>query len=208
MSKIAIASLAGLGAAGASGFGIYNFYFKSSKNRIISIRDRLVSEGFKLLTSSDKSHWTELKGAYNNKKSDNDKVFKKSREDIDEETLKTLCAEVLEKEENDLSYSKAKKWCVVPVSVTEHLSNLKLNLLSTTGDGNKSEWEKVVTEYEKDVNPGKRISDLSTLSDQKWEKIRDKCKDLSSKKSYEDDFDTSLESSKRWCVANFIGKVA
>ncbi|CBY92882.1 hypothetical protein HF1_08740 [Mycoplasma haemofelis str. Langford 1] len=205
MSKVAAASLAGLGAAGAGGFGIY--YFKDSETKIVSIKDRLVSEGFKILSPSEQSHWTDLKNAYNNKKSDSNKVFEVTSTDIKEETLKTLCEGALKKSEDDSSYSKAKKWCVVPVSINQHLSNLKLNPLSTTGNGSQEAWNKIVTEYEKDENSGKRFSDLSTLSDQKWEKIRDKCNTLSSKKNYDDDFDASLESSKRWCIANFIGKV-
>ncbi|AEW45525.1 hypothetical protein MHC_03325 [Mycoplasma haemocanis str. Illinois] len=201
MSKIAVASVVGLGAAGAGGFGIYHLYSPKEKNAVKSIRDKLISEGFRLLDKSEQSHWTKLKDEYNKVRTDVNKAFTTTNTDIKEDDLKALCETSLKKGKEDLDYQKAKKWCVVPVSVTQHLTNLGFTTLATDGNNSKSAWEGLVNEYEDSRNASHKISGLDTLSETKWEKIRDKCKEIMSKQSYDDSFDANLESSKRWCVA-------
>ncbi|AEG73161.1 hypothetical protein HF1_08240 [Mycoplasma haemofelis str. Langford 1] len=205
MSKLAAASMAGLGAAGASGFGAYHLYSQKPKHEIKTIQDKLVSEGFKILQKSEQSHWTTLKGEYNKIKTDTNKAFATTNTDINEDGLKALCEEFLKKEKEDSSYSKAKRWCVVPVSVTHHLTNLGFTALNTEGAGSQTTWEGLVSEYEDSKNSSHKISGLDTLADTKWEKIRDKCKEIMAKQNYDDSFDTNLESSKRWCVSKTLG---
>ncbi|AEG73155.1 hypothetical protein HF1_08180 [Mycoplasma haemofelis str. Langford 1] len=200
MSKLAFASAAGLGAAGTGGFGVYHFYFNNSNPEDKSLRARLISEKFKILTNKqeDQTHWETLKTAYEAIKKNADKSFKVTEQAVTTDDLKSFCEEHLKSEKEDL-YSKVKRWCVVPVTVANHLSNLNLTPLSTetSGEPNKAEWEGLAENYN---NSEDKISDLQITGKTQWTNLRDKCKNLGTKKNYEDEFDANLKSSIRWCA--------
>ncbi|CBY92876.1 hypothetical protein HF1_08680 [Mycoplasma haemofelis str. Langford 1] len=198
MNKLAAASTAGVGAASAGGFGVYNFYFKDSEDR--SLRAKLISEKFTILTNKpeDRQHWEELKGKYNESKNIANKVFKVSDKEVTVDDLKDLCKDYLSREQEDL-YSKVKRWCIVPVTVDNHLRNLKLTPLSTQDSGNtdQDKWEALAGGYK---NSNDKITGLEVADKNAWASLKNKCKELISKKNYEDEFDTNLKSSMRWCV--------
>ncbi|CBY92827.1 hypothetical protein HF1_08190 [Mycoplasma haemofelis str. Langford 1] len=208
MPKSALLPLVGLGGAAGLGGGAYLLHKNSQPSPIEkpsipekkTIQDKLQKEGFQILNSSEGQHWGTLKDAYNSAKSEESKVFAVINSNIDENKLKDLCKSALEKDEEDASYSKAKRWCVVPVTVSDYLSKLGRRALSTasSGETDKDQWEKLAAKYES--APDKIASVTSLGADNnKWSTLRQKCGELGAKKNYEDNFDTNLASSKVWC---------
>ncbi|AEG73254.1 hypothetical protein MHF_0999 [Mycoplasma haemofelis Ohio2] len=195
-SKLGLASLAGAGGIGG-GFGIYKLYGSSGDEKSSSprtIADKLRDEKFSILGSGSAQHWQNIKTEYDKKKSDSTKVFSSTGQ------LEDVCKEVLAKPEEDPDYQKAKRWCVTPVTISEHLSKFSLKVLNTSDTTDQGEWIKKVTEYEKPENADKKIADLTTLNgSNKEEQIRNKCKEITNKKSYEDSFFELLDKSKLWC---------
>ncbi|AEW45567.1 hypothetical protein MHC_03535 [Mycoplasma haemocanis str. Illinois] len=201
MSKFVLYSMAGVGGAAGIGGGIYLLHenSKASKPEKRTIKSKLIKAGFKVLDTSDSQHWTTLKNEYNKVKQESTKAFETHTQDINEEKLKSLCQSYLEKDEEDLSYGKVKRWCMVPVTVSNHLESIGRKALSTanSGDTDKSHWETLATKYD---NSSDKIASLDNLgSGQKWEALRNKCKDLGDKKNYEDEFDANLSASVTWC---------
>ncbi|AEW45566.1 hypothetical protein MHC_03530 [Mycoplasma haemocanis str. Illinois] len=198
MNKLIVVSTAGIGAAGTGGFGIYNFYLKNSKDG--SLKAKLISEKFTLLTNKqeDSKHWEELKNKYNAIKGSADKAFEVSDKELTVDDLKALCRDYLNRGQENL-YSKVKRWCVVPVTVSDHLKTLKLNLLSTENNGttDKDKWESLASGYK---SSNDKIVGLEVADKNAWTTLRDKCKDLITKKNYEDEFDINLKSAARWCT--------
>ncbi|AEW45521.1 hypothetical protein MHC_03305 [Mycoplasma haemocanis str. Illinois] len=199
MSKLFF-SIAGLGGVTGLGGGAYLLHLNSrSVTEKKTIKDRLQKAGFQILNDSESQHWKTLKDAYNAAKGEESKVFAKSNSDIDEGKLRELCNSVLEKGEEDASYSKAKRWCVVPTTVSDYLGKLGRRALSTatSGEVDKTQWEDLASKYE---NSQDKIASLSSLgSDKKWESLRKECGTLGAKKNYEDNFDSNLASSQTWC---------
>ncbi|AEG73153.1 hypothetical protein MHF_0895 [Mycoplasma haemofelis Ohio2] len=199
MSKVALSSLAGLGGAAGLGGGIY-LLNKDSKIEVIkkgTVKSRLQSEKFTPLNPND-SHWNKLKEEYNKVKGEASKVFETSDSGIDENKLKELCGVALEKDENDASYSKAKRWCVVPVNVSAHLKNWNLTALPTEdGASKQTEWTNLSNTYS---SSNQKIAGVETLNPSEWQTLRNECKKLGAKNNYDDDFDSSFASSKIWCI--------
>ncbi|AEW45574.1 hypothetical protein MHC_03570 [Mycoplasma haemocanis str. Illinois] len=199
MSRAIVASLVGIGGIGG-GLGAYKLY-SSSKEKTIStstIADRLRAEKFSPLgtNSTDEANWTKIKEAYEKVKSDQTKVFSESGE------LKDLCRTALAKLETDSDYLKAKKWCVVPISLSSHLDKLGFKSLSSQDNDqnpDKTKWENIVTEHKKSENQDKRISDLGDLNTDGWKTIMKKCKEIGEKQNYDDEFTNNFEKYKKWC---------
>ncbi|AEG73212.1 hypothetical protein MHF_0955 [Mycoplasma haemofelis Ohio2] len=201
MSKATVASLAGLGGIGG-GLGAYKLYSSSGVEKSISsgtIEDRLKAEEFSILGTepSDEANWTKIKEAYEKVKTDPTKAFSEKSGD-----LKDLCKAALSKQETDSDYPKAKRWCVVPISLSSHLNKLGFKSLSSQDDASnpdKTKWENMVTEHKKDENKSKRISDLGSLDNEGWKVIMKKCKEIGDKQNYDDEFTSKFENYKDWC---------
>ncbi|AEW45595.1 hypothetical protein MHC_03675 [Mycoplasma haemocanis str. Illinois] len=202
MSKLVVSSLVGIGGAAGIGGGIYWMYGNSkapSKTEIKTIQSRLEKAGFDILDTNGSSHWSDLKTQYNNAKQTAYKIFGTGNRDITEDELKSLCKDALKKGEDDSSYEKAKRWCVVPVSIAAHISKLGFTPISTEKSGNtqQEKWTELASKYGTGEN---KIKDVNTLSGSNtWETLRDKCKEIGDKKNYDDDFDSHLLSSQSWC---------
>ncbi|AEW45518.1 hypothetical protein MHC_03290 [Mycoplasma haemocanis str. Illinois] len=201
MSKLVFSSLAGLGGAVGIGGGIYLLNKNSESlntEKRKTVKSKLQSEKFTPLNSGD-SHWNKLKEEYNKVKGEASKVFKTSDSPIDENQLKELCRVALEKDEDDESYSKAKRWCVVPVDISTHLKNWNLTALPTgdSGTNGQNEWTTLSSTYNSSSH---KIAGVQTLNSPEWQTLKNECKKLGDKKNYEDDFDASFSSSKIWCV--------
>ncbi|AEW45597.1 hypothetical protein MHC_03685 [Mycoplasma haemocanis str. Illinois] len=208
MSKLTYVSVAGV--LGVSGFAIHHLYSKESTQEIQTkaettievknIRTKLTSQGFTTLTdaSENSHHWTEIKTAYDKIKSQPNKSLKTTSTEVTVKDLQELCKDGLDKERDDL-YEKLRSWCVVPTTISSHLKNLKLTPLSTEGESDKGDWEALYTKY---ISQGSQVGvpELSSTDITDWSKLQQKCKDISSKKNYEDGFDFYLHFSIGWCV--------
>ncbi|AEG73255.1 hypothetical protein MHF_1000 [Mycoplasma haemofelis Ohio2] len=194
-------TLAGGGAAASAGAG----YLTYQKFFTQDISSRLQNEKFTLLTDSKEhdTHWESLKTQYNSQKANKGKIFTDGSKDIEISELKSECKKALSGDiKDDDLYFKTKRWCVVPISLSEHLNKFDFHSFSTedkADNSDKSKWESKVTEYEKEDNKGKRISGLDTLSTEKWKAIMNKCKEIGGKKNYEDEFEVNFEKYKEWC---------
>ncbi|AEG73159.1 hypothetical protein HF1_08220 [Mycoplasma haemofelis str. Langford 1] len=204
MSKLALASLSGLGGAAGIGGGIY-LLNKDSKSPVATkeasetIQSKLQKEKFKILDIGA-SEWGEIKDKYNSLKSDASKVFNVSSDELNEHALKDLCKEHLNKSEfDDALYSKVKRWCVTPVTVSSHLSNWGLTSLSTDSSNNNNQKE-LTALAKKYATADNKIKGVDTLESEQWRSLQTKCKDIGGKKNYDDDFDSLFESSKTWCT--------
>ncbi|AEW45570.1 hypothetical protein MHC_03550 [Mycoplasma haemocanis str. Illinois] len=206
MSKLVIVSVTGLGGAAGIGGGFY-LLNRNSKDKIASkleketIQSRLQKAKFKILETGS-SQWNEIKTQYNSKKNDASKVFSTSNNEVQENALKELCRENLNKSEfDDDLYSKVKRWCVVPTTISSHLKSWGVTPLSTdeSKEEQKDKWEELANKYDSSSN---KIKDLNSLNSEKWKSLRTKCKSMGEKKNYEDDFDSFFESSKVWCSSN------
>ncbi|CBY92915.1 hypothetical protein HF1_09070 [Mycoplasma haemofelis str. Langford 1] len=212
MSKLTYASLAGVGALGTSGLGMYHLYSGESKLEtqtkeevtveVKNLGSKLTSENFTILSDSPENnhHWATIKEEYDKIKSEPSKSLNPTAEEVTVSTLQALCKDRLEQDREDL-YVKVKRWCVVPTKVSEHLANLKLTPLSTTdGDeSHKGDWEALSTAYIS-AESDERIPELIIPNSSEWKQLQKKCKDISEKKSYEDDFDFYLNASISWCT--------
>ncbi|CBY93334.1 hypothetical protein HF1_13260 [Mycoplasma haemofelis str. Langford 1] len=109
----------GLGGVGAIGGGTLAWQQGVFSSRE-SIRKKLISEGYKILSSSDGA-WTQIFEKY--KSNENEWKFKDdqinaSSGTTDVQKLKDKCASALEGDADDKDeYYKAAKWCVVPRKV-------------------------------------------------------------------------------------------
>ncbi|AEW45601.1 hypothetical protein MHC_03705 [Mycoplasma haemocanis str. Illinois] len=199
--KTLLTALVGGGAVASAGVGYFTYQKFFSEN----ISSRLRSEKFIPLNDSKEhdAYWETLKTQYNSQKANKGKIFTDGSKDIETRELKLECKKALAGNiKDDALYSKVKRWCVVPVSLSEHLNKLNFHSFSTedkTDNADKSKWESKVTEYEKEGNREKRISGLDTLSTDKWKTIMNKCKEIGGKKNYEDEFETNFEKYKEWC---------
>ncbi|CBY92910.1 hypothetical protein HF1_09020 [Mycoplasma haemofelis str. Langford 1] len=202
MSKFIVPSLAGLGGAAGIGGGLYLMNGNSqtpNKSEDKTIRSKLKKAGFDILDTNGSAHWGDLKTQYNKAKQTASKIFDTGDKDVTEDELKGLCKVALDKGEEDASYEKAKRWCVVPVSVTAHLNKWGLKAISTekSGDTQQTKWTELASKYGTGEN---KIKDVATLTGSNtWETLRDKCKEIGEKKNYEDDFDAHLLPFQGWC---------
>ncbi|AEG73251.1 hypothetical protein HF1_09140 [Mycoplasma haemofelis str. Langford 1] len=209
MSKLTYASLAGTGALGASGFGIYHLYSGEpvpevqTKTEVTvevrNLRSKLTSQGFTILTSApeNQKHWEEIKTEYDKVKAIPSKSFHPTSQEVTIPYLQDLCKTQLEQDRDDL-FENVKRWCVVPTTISNHLVNLKLTPLSISDsdEPDKSNWEALAKEY---GTSGEQVSDW-TIPPSEWKKLKEKCKEVSGKKNYDDDFNFGLHTSMRWCV--------
>ncbi|AEG72720.1 hypothetical protein MHF_0444 [Mycoplasma haemofelis Ohio2] len=199
--KTLTTALAGGGSLASAGAGFWAYkHFSTSK----SVSDRLTEEKFVLLNDSEehKTHWTELLGEYNKQKAHKNKIFTDGSKDLTVDELKGACKKALgDGSDSTEVYSKSKRWCVVPTTLSEHLSKHSFKSLSTEDNNNpdQSAWEGKVTEHEKPDNANRRIKDLSGVNQDKWKAVMGECKNVSGKKNYEDEFDSYFEKYKDWC---------
>ncbi|CBY92337.1 hypothetical protein HF1_03290 [Mycoplasma haemofelis str. Langford 1] len=194
---------AGLGTAGAIGGGIYLAYPHSPTPK--SIEDKLKEEHFVPITED--GAWQTILAKYNEKKNENGARFTTETTDVKLEDLKSSCKSVLSEEaDTSKNYSKARRWCTVPKTLSSLLEAHKLHLLDIgTGNENQQEWDKLQKSYEK-VSEN-RIDGLNLGSSDKWKQLREKCSEISKKDSTEANFETLFSNLKRWCVREEADKL-
>ncbi|AEG72860.1 hypothetical protein MHF_0588 [Mycoplasma haemofelis Ohio2] len=204
-----IQALMGIGAIGGLTVGgvLGSKYLFESNHK--TLKDRLEKEKYKILDFSKDSEWTAVLDAYNKAKDSTSKRFISNSSEVQLKDLKDSCKSALSgKEEDDSLFDKARKWCVVPRNISERLSDLSLSPLKTTDDtedkGDKSKWEAIGKQYESKGNNKIAGLSLTTSNADNWKSIRDKCKVFFSQDPWSNDYDTNLEVSKDWCVAEVI----
>ncbi|CBY93014.1 hypothetical protein HF1_10060 [Mycoplasma haemofelis str. Langford 1] len=186
----------GLGATSATvGGGVWVVKSMEGSPKV-TIKDRLKRDGYSPLDVGKSDGWSEVLNAYNQKKDSPDLRFDHGNEQISEQRLKDTCAEVFKEDEKDSKYEKAKKWCVIPNSVSQVLVSKSLKVLDTskTGEEDKTKWEPLKTQYKDNDIPN------FSLTSQDWKVLRTKCKDLVGKKPWDDDYKTSITHAERWCI--------
>ncbi|AEW45555.1 hypothetical protein MHC_03475 [Mycoplasma haemocanis str. Illinois] len=204
MNKFAIAGV-GMGTATAVGGGILvsqSSLFKNSITPKITIQDRLKKVGYSI--DFDNSKWNKIHEEYG-KKTDIEAKFKFSAETIDVETLKAKCSNYLQSEDDDSKYEIAKRWCVEPKKISEFLTGLKLDAVNTTDESAKANWEKLEEAYrggQKEKIPNFTLPE--SKSTDTWKKLQEQCKKLLDLSPWDNDYESSMKSTKLWCVSNAI----
>ncbi|AEG73234.1 hypothetical protein MHF_0979 [Mycoplasma haemofelis Ohio2] len=193
----------GAGMAGATGAGALGAYysgvFSTNEN---SIRSKLIKNKWVVLEDSKedhKSHWStslsKYKGKYTNKDS------------LSEDQLKGICKDLLNSED-DKNYEEARRYCVVPRTISERLSDLDFKLLNiTTGTSNNEDqqkWTDIVNKYKTKGTDTKELDGLKanslTTENTNWSTLKDKCKSVSEKDHWSEKYDLLVENSKTWCT--------
>ncbi|CBY92916.1 hypothetical protein HF1_09080 [Mycoplasma haemofelis str. Langford 1] len=207
MSKAFAASLAGLGTA-ATGGGIYlaskNLPSSEEKNTILL---KLQNDRYTLLKSNDSNHqdhWKTSKEKYISSHSD--------KSSYTEKDLKDLCTSLLGKKDSELeAYNEARKYCVVPNTISQRLTALGLRPLKTGESEDTEKWKKLSVEYKKGGENFKKLNDLehSTINDETTtgQSLRNKCKDVFAKDHWIENYDTLLDSSKDWCTEEGVSRI-
>ncbi|AEW45143.1 hypothetical protein MHC_01385 [Mycoplasma haemocanis str. Illinois] len=173
----------------------------SSGTSIKSVSDKLKEEHFTPIT--EESDWNKMLTKYNQQKNEVDGRFTSKNEDVKIEELKSSCKEILSEDSvNSKNYAKARRWCTIPKTLSNLLTSHKLTLLNTN-DGNESskgDWEKLQKAYE--TSSDNRITglDLGSVANDKWKKLKAKCKEISEKDSTEVNFETLFSNLKKWCI--------
>ncbi|CBY92823.1 hypothetical protein HF1_08150 [Mycoplasma haemofelis str. Langford 1] len=196
MSKTFAISLAGAtGAVGTAAAGAYHYGAFSSKSP--NIGDRLQTEKYTLLKESDSTNWTKSLAQYKKKNSD--------KSTYTEKELKDLCKKLLSQEEreND-SYSEARKYCVVPTTISGRLTSLNLNVLDATGSGDVEKWKGLSKEYKTKGIDSKKLDDLvnTNISDENdsGNTLKSKCKTVLEKEHWDDNYDSLIKGAESWCT--------
>ncbi|OAL10459.1 hypothetical protein A6V39_00145 [Candidatus Mycoplasma haematobovis] len=189
-----------------------------------SIESKLKANEYVLLTNSieHEKHWDEILASYKATiQADNNSKFKfdnfvisNTQPNAEDKTkLKEHCKKTLKKrtfEDNEeAEYNKAKRWCVIPSTVSEKLATDKFEVLdTTTGDGatNKhdNEWAKKIKAYIDSKNTNKIASwtNGAPTQDNKEdkEKLINKCKELVNTKTHQPNYEKAFEDAKNWCI--------
>ncbi|CBY92907.1 hypothetical protein HF1_08990 [Mycoplasma haemofelis str. Langford 1] len=193
----------GAGMVGATGAGALGAYysgvFSTNEN---SIRSKLIKNKWVVLEDSKEDHksrWgtslSKYKGKYTNKDS------------LSEDQLKGICKDLLNSED-DKNYEEARRYCVVPRTISERLSDLDFKLLNiTTGasnNGDQQKWTDIVNKYKAKGTDTKELDDLKanslTTENTNWSTLKDKCKSVSEKDHWSEKYDLLVENSKTWCT--------
>ncbi|AEG73154.1 hypothetical protein MHF_0896 [Mycoplasma haemofelis Ohio2] len=191
--KLGLSLLGGTGVVGAAAAGAY--HYGSFSPKINTIKDKLGKEKYQLLKEGDSSHWTESLQKYKEKHP--------SESSYDERKMKGLCSNLLGKEDSHTEdYNKARKYCVVPKTISERLQILGVTLLNTD-NADAAKWKSLSDEYKKTGENDKKLSDLDKSKvegDSNNDQLKNKCKEVAAKTHWEDNYDSLLENTKRWCT--------
>ncbi|AEW45598.1 hypothetical protein MHC_03690 [Mycoplasma haemocanis str. Illinois] len=206
MSKAFVASLAGIGTA-ATGGGAYllsqHFSIFEEKNTVLL---KLKNDRYTPLTSdtSHQTHWNSSLEKY--KSSHNDKSSYTEKE------LKGLCANLFEKKDSEEgAYNEARKYCVVPNTISQRLTTLGYQSLKTGDSEDTDKWKKLSSEYKKKGANFKKLNDLehSSINDEgsTGKILREKCRDVLAKDHWTESYDALLDSTLDWCTEEGVSKL-
>ncbi|AEG72640.1 hypothetical protein MHF_0361 [Mycoplasma haemofelis Ohio2] len=208
MNALKMGAISAASIGGVAGSAALAKHFASGET-IKSVADKLKEEHFTPITLE--SDWNNMLTKYNQQKGEANGRFTSKNTDVQLKELQSSCRDVLSEDSTtSKNYSKARRWCTVPKTLSSLLTAHKLTLLNTNdgNEDNKSDWGKLQKAYE--AGSDNRITglDLGNAADDKWKKLKAKCKEISEKDSTEADFDTLFSNLKRWCIKEESDKLA
>lgn len=207
----------------AIGGGAYGLTQLLSQEDIAS---KLKARKYEILTEDPKheEHWTSILESYKKVAATNSPLKfegfngeNKSPEHPNaKDKLKELCKETISKaiseDDKEASYNKAKKWCVVPQTVSQRLTRdglMSLNTSKAEASENlhKKQWEDKIADYIKSDNQHKITKPIwaddqqpKTSDPADIKKLIEQCKKLQETKTHQEDYETIFEDAKRWCA--------
>ncbi|AEG73588.1 hypothetical protein MHF_1352 [Mycoplasma haemofelis Ohio2] len=201
---------AGMGALGtAAGGGVLLSKSPLFSKQTPTLRKEVEDDGWVLLTSSNTTEIQSILGAY---KKDNPKAtllldgLTGGESDASEKLLQ-ICKGLQEKptdapSKEDL-LAKLKKWCVVPKTTKQRLTELGYSPLSTDNPSNgteSQEWKAKGTNHH-GSQQGK-FAGVETNGDEneRAKKLREHCKTKLEVKSFEEEFNDTFSKVKNWCT--------
>ncbi|AEW45594.1 hypothetical protein MHC_03670 [Mycoplasma haemocanis str. Illinois] len=199
MSKLLALSATGAGTIGIGGFGAYSF--KTSSNNIRYIKDRLEESQYTLLSLNENKH-----KSYWNKSLQEYKKKHPFDSPLHVEDLKAICKQAfLGEYQDDDSYAKARRYCVVPRKISERIKDLGLNLLDMKGKLDEREWQWLSFEYSYIGEGNRKLGTLDKNSTKdyrnNWTLLRNECQKELMKDHWTPNYYFILKSVQRWCVA-------
>ncbi|OAL10444.1 hypothetical protein A6V39_00070 [Candidatus Mycoplasma haematobovis] len=213
--SLATRGLIGLGAIGSAVGGGYALTYAFSKDNIGS---KLEANGYQLLSkdANNNEFWTEILKSYTAVVGSNSSLKFDSfaggdstsnqdlMQQLQEHCEKSLKKRITEDNEKKEIYKRTEKWCTKPIEVSKRLDWLGFKALDV--DQNKDtqvdEWNSKLNKY-KDAKKTKQPTFPTGLTDNvdadNRNKIKKACEVPLKKKTYEADYETSLENAKEWC---------
>ncbi|AEW45596.1 hypothetical protein MHC_03680 [Mycoplasma haemocanis str. Illinois] len=206
MSKVTVATIAGLGSVGIGG-GIYLASGKSNFKTVKeTIQSRLLKDKYTPLNSDESNHssyWATSLEKYN--------AARSGQTAYTQDQLKGMCKDIFNKEENSDDYNVARKYCVIPQKISERLSALSFKAIDTTGSdsGTTEKWKKLSKEYKSTDSADKQLDNLASsgVNEQDGTALKGKCKDVLAKEHWDQNYDSLLERSKIWCTEEGLSKL-
>ncbi|AEG73494.1 hypothetical protein MHF_1258 [Mycoplasma haemofelis Ohio2] len=198
-------ALTGLAGAGTVSTGIYFAIPSSDKPKALSVKERLEKSGYQLLNFSkqDTTHstqWTSVKGAYD-KETELSLRFEGVSQNNGETIngLKDACLTLVNKEsDTSADLEKARRWCVVPVTVASRIEGT-LTLLDTNGSSDSGIWTQKLNDH-KDQNFQKPKMPITSSSEVTDSDLKNKCKSLKDSQTFDKDFETLVSYVRDWCT--------
>ncbi|CBY93148.1 hypothetical protein HF1_11400 [Mycoplasma haemofelis str. Langford 1] len=205
-----IKSLTAAGGVGAVSTGAY---FAMPSKEDVSIRARLEKSGYSILNLDKKDttqsgEWGKIKTAYG-KESEALLRFSNVVKDTDYTVsgLKDACSSLLSSEsKKDEDLEKARRWCVVPVTVSSRLGD-KLSLMdttTTTTNADDSLWDKKLKEHQDANSKLPKIPNVwgteATDDAKKKNALKTKCGEMAKLSTFDKDFETFVSYTRDWCT--------
>ncbi|AEG72855.1 hypothetical protein MHF_0583 [Mycoplasma haemofelis Ohio2] len=208
MSSTAAKGLAlagGIGGACGGGALLAKNINSQPKTSSTRVKDRLQSERYKLLNLSDTSSegWSRVKTTYGNESNDG-KRFPNVEKSGDSTVagIQNHCRDLIEKEEvTDDDYLKARRWCVIPVTVSSKFSTGALLNNSEDDSTDNTLWDKLAKKHwGEGVDAKSKISSENKSSEEeKRNEIKLKCKSSAESDSTSEDFYETVNKVNTWC---------
>ncbi|OAL10501.1 hypothetical protein A6V39_00355 [Candidatus Mycoplasma haematobovis] len=175
-------------------------------------KDKLNEDKYEVLgfESTNDQKWTNILSSYRTVTSKQESLkfnnLTGSESDA-KERLQRICSDALNSE-NVNDYEKIKKWCVVPIDISSLLTKRSFVILKTDNNvsSDNSSWEKKIKNYKKLDTDTLKIDGLSLTNNKEqaetsdYTNIKNKCNEIKTKKSHEENFEDLLKKFKTWCA--------
>ncbi|CBY93237.1 hypothetical protein HF1_12290 [Mycoplasma haemofelis str. Langford 1] len=192
--------------AAAAGVGTVSTgaYFAISHDKGTNIKDRLEASGYSILNldKGDSEEWEKIKEAYG--KEDDEALRFNGVNKNDASTIvgiKTACSSLLASTSGDLE--KARRWCVVPVTVSSRIGD-NLALLSSQESQDTDLWNAKLEEHKKEASKFTKIpnvwDDQANSDELKLAALKKKCEEMAKLNTFDKDFESFVAYTKDWCT--------
>ncbi|AEW45281.1 hypothetical protein MHC_02075 [Mycoplasma haemocanis str. Illinois] len=175
------------------------------KRSLINVKDRLLSEGYKLLNLNDPNAegWDKVKSAYASEAND-EKRFPGVERNVDYSVIgiHSNCLDLIEKEEaTEEDYLKARRWCVIPITVSSKFASGALLKYDEGDSTDDTLWNKLANKHwGAGVDAKSKISNENkSTEEEKRKEIKQKCKALAESDSTSENFYETINKVDMWC---------